>query len=418
MLESQQRMFGSLFLGGNSCAQHIPQAANPETKPHPVMRNTNVSITNLFTRSKAVPFSPMLAVVAALSVWINGQSLAQTLPYAETFNAGTAAGWTVLDTLGLLISQPGSVAFPGGNTYNLAHPAISSQAFISSVGPARMSSWAPTRTTNQFQMSVDVLDLPQDLTLTTTRLRQKIALTAHARDIGPGTTAGYTFHYLPLAGLLPGAGNGFEISREFGEVYQGWMTGDYSGPYPDANWYPGCNSSKTYTMDPAKDYRMVFLGSELRFEGRVYDLADLTKPVLITMCNFSQTANTAIGFTDGLAGIEVVNIFGANAVPENGVYTGPCNATLDNFSVSDTYTAFPGTPSVPSLSVNSSSGTNIVAWPGETLGLWAMEQSPALGAGAVWTDVPLWTIEYDAASGLRKHIATNSPAGFYRLRKL
>ena len=61
---------------------------------------------------------------------------------------------------------------------------------------------------------------------------------------------------------------------------------------------------------------------------------------------------------------------------------------------------------------------NIVAWPGETLGLWAMEQSASLDTEAAWTDVPLWMIEYDAASGLRKHVATNSPTGFYRLRKL
>jgi hypothetical protein len=47
-----------------------------------------------------------------------------------------------------------------------------------------------------------------------------------------------------------------------------------------------------------------------------------------------------------------------------------------------------------------------------------MEQSTSLDTGAVWTDVPLWQIQYDAASGLRKHVATNSPMGFYRLRKL
>jgi hypothetical protein len=324
----------------------------------------------------------------------------------------------VLDTLGTLATESGSKSFPGGNSYRLQHPAISSQAYVSSVGPARMSSWAPTWTTNKFQMSVDVLDLPQDLTGTGSRLRQKVALTAHARDIGPGTTAGYTFHYLPLAGLLPGAGNGFEISREYGEVYQSWMTGDYSGPYPDKNWYPGCSSSKPYTLDPAKDYRLVFLGSELRFEGRVYELADLTKPVCIVVCNFSQAADTARGFTNGLAGVEVANIFGVNPASEAGLYTGPCDVTLDNFSVSDAFSAYPSAPSVPSLTVLKSGQTNIVAWPGETLGLWALEQSPSLDPETAWKDIPLWEIEYDAASGLRKHVATSSPMGFYRLRKL
>ena len=346
--------------------------------------------------------------LAVLSLLLSGwQANAQTLPYAEDFNSGTAVGWSVLDTLGMLLSQPGSVTFPGGNTYSLAHPAIPSQAYISSVGMARMSSWAPTYTTNHFQMSVDLLDLDETAQL------QEFGLNAHARDTGPGTTKAYTFHYLPLAAL--GLWDGFIIEYTSTEVYQSWMSGnlDTNGAPGDLiGWYQGCNSSQQYHMDTSKHYRMVFLGSDQRFEGRVYELPDLSKPVVICV------VHNTVGFTNGLAGIQVQNIYGANAVPEVGQYTGPCAATVDNFAVSETYSAYPGTPSVPSLSVSSSGGTNIVTWPGEVLGVWAMQESPALGAGEVWTDVPLWQIKYDAASGLRKHIATNSPMGFYRLRKL
>jgi hypothetical protein len=346
--------------------------------------------------------------VAVLSLLLSGgQANAQTLPYAENFDAGTAAGWSVLDTLGLYIGQPGSVTFPGGNTYSLAHPAIPLQAYISSVGMARMSSWAPTYTTNHFQISVDLLDLNQ------TAQFQEFGLNAHARDIGPGTTKAYTFHYLPLA--FAGLWDGFIIENTSTEVYQSWMSGnlDTNGaPGELIGWYQGCNSSQQYHMDSTKDYRMVFLGSDLRFEGRVYELPDLSKPVVICV------SHNTVGFTNGLAGMQVQNIYGANAEPAVGQYTGPCAATVDNFSVTETYSAYPGTPSVPSLGVSSSGGTNIVTWPGEVLGLWAMEQSPELGAGAVWTDIPLWLIKYDAASGLRKHVATNSPMGFYRLRKL
>jgi len=356
--------------------------------------------------------SAFTAIAVLSLLLLGGQSKAQTLPYSQDFNSGSAAGWSTLDPLGALLGQPGSVTFPGGNTYRLEHPAIPSQAYISSVGMARMSSWAPTYTTNHFQMSVDLLDLDETL------LRQEFGLNAQARDVGPGTTKAYTFHYLALSGLIPDAYDGFIIERTSGEVYQSWMPGEYGGPLFPTGWYPGCNSSEPYHLDPVKDYRMVFMGSDLRFEGRVYELPDLSKPVVICVVNYTSAAGSANEYTDGLAGIQVQNIFGANAVPEIGQYTGPCAATVDNFSVSETYSAYPGTPSVPSLSVNSAGGTNIVAWPGEVLGLWAMEQSPALGAGAVWTDVPLWLIQYDAASGLRKHAATNSPMGFYRLRKL
>jgi hypothetical protein len=354
---------------------------------------------------------------AVLSLLLFGwQSHAQTLPYTEDFNSGTAAGWYTLDSLGLAFGQMGSVTFPGGNTCRLAHPAIPSQEYISSVGMARMSSWAPTYTTNHFQMSVDLLDLEETL------FRQEFGLNAHARTVGPpmggapGTEA-YTFHYLALTDLVTDATDGFVIERTFYEVYQSWMGGDWSGTN-GLPWYPGCVASKPYHLDPAKQYRIMFLGSDLHFEGRVYELPDLSKPVLITMCNYSSAAGTAYEFTNGLAGIQVQNIYGANDAAEVGQFTGPCAATVDNFSVSETYSAYPGTPSVPSLSVSSPGGTNIVAWPGEVLGLWAMEQSPALDAGAVWTNVPLWLIEYDAVSGLRKHVATNSPMAFYRLRKL
>jgi hypothetical protein len=349
---------------------------------------------------------------AVLSLSLLGwQSHAQSLPYTEDFNSGAAAGWSTLDTLGALLAQSGSITFPGGNTCRLEHPAIPSADYISSVGMARISSWAPTYTTNQFQMSVDLLDLEETL------FRQEFGLNAHARNIGPGTTEAYTFHYLPLTDILAGAHDGFTIERTFTEVYQSWMPGDYPGPF-EGGFYPGGSSGQAYHLDSTKAYRIVFMGSGLRFEGRVYELPVLTKPVLITMCNYSSAAGSVNEYTNGLAGIQVQNIYGANAVPEVGLYTGPCAATVDNFSVSETYSAYPGTPSVPSLSVSSAGGTNFVNWPGEVPGLWAMEQSPTLDAGAVWTDVPLWLIHYDASSGLRKHAATNSPMGFYRLRKL
>ena len=355
--------------------------------------------------------SSFTATAVLLLMFLGWQSNSQTLPYSENFDSGTAAGWSTLDTLGMLLGQSGSVTFPGGNTCRLEHPAIPSADYLTSVGMARMSSWAPTYTTNHFQMSVDLLNLEETL------FRQEFGLNAHARNIGPGTTEAYTFHYLPLTDILAGAHDGFTIERTFTEVYQSWMPGDYPGPF-EGGFYPGGSSGQAYHLDSTKPYRLVFMGSGLRFEGRVYDLSDLSKPVCIVMCDYSAAAGGVYEFTNGSAGIQMQNIYGANAVPEVGLYTGPCAATVDNFSVAETYSAYPGTPSVPSLSVTSVGGTNFVNWPGEVPGLWAMEQSPALDAGAVWTNVPLWLIHYDASSGLRKHAATNSPMGFYRLRKL
>jgi hypothetical protein len=380
--------------------------SNPSRGQLPCKRNWSHSV-----------ISRCIAAAVLSLLFLGRQSTAQTLPYSENFDTGTAVGWYVLDTLGLMIGQPGSVSFPGGNSYRLEHPAIPSQDYITSVGMARMSSWAPTYTTNHCQVSVDLLDLQQyDLPIP---FRQEFGLNVQARTVGSGTTAAYTFHYLPLAGV-PGftdATDGFVIERTKTEVFQSWMGGDWNGTN-GLPWYPGCVASQPYHLDPAKDYRLVFMVGGLHLEGRVYDLADLSKPVLITDCDYSGAAGGEYEFTNGLVGIQVQNIYGTNAAAEEGSYTGPCAATVDNFSVSETYSAYPGTPSVPSLSVSSSDGTNIVAWPGETLGLWAMQQSPAIGAGEAWTDVPLWLIEYNAASGLRKHIATNSPMGFYRLRKL
>jgi len=86
---------------------------------------------------------------------------------------------------------------------------------------------------------------------------------------GLGATAGYSFTYQHN-------NHDVQISKITGEM-----------------WTAVPGTSKSLTLDPAKKYRFVFQGKDQHLEGRIYDLADLTTPVIVVQ---GQDATYANGF--------------------------------------------------------------------------------------------------------------------------
>ena len=405
MLESQARMFGSLFLCWNSCAQHIPQAANPETKPYSVMRNTNASITNPFTRSKAVPFSPMLAAVTISLLFAALHCGAA--PFTDDFDDGNDTGWTHSDPLSILgPSGTGSYLFPGGNAYRFEHaPSPNPGSF----GTARMSSLADgLYSSNSFQVSVDVVTF--DFIGSPTPALQGFGLLVHGSDIGLGTSKGIALLYENLGPLGGGQTDHITITRVINEQL-GFISGNVSTN--DGAAYNGESSAYVRTLSPFATNRLVLIGSGTRYEARAYQLPDLTKP--IALCTATNTAEVGFGgqYTNGVVGITAFNYVGVGPSGP-ALYIGPVGVTWDNYNFDNSAPTGPA----PTLAINSVAGTNTVTWPGEIPGIWELETSPELGAGAAWTTIPLWQIKYDSVSGMRSHVAQTGAAAYFRLRKL
>jgi hypothetical protein len=182
----------------------------------------------------------------------------------------------------------GTYSFPGGNTYRLQAPTSPSPG---TVGPGRVASYLNNSNFSTFSISIDVVDWDN----TGTPNDQDFGLLARLNSVGPATTTGYALTYSPT-------GHTMDLSRITGEQ----PTGLGNAPL---------------TLDPSKDYRLVFTGVGNTFTGTVYDLADLATPLqTLTRTDPNNT------YTNGFPGLLVFD--------NSGTHTG--DATFDNFSATDT----------------------------------------------------------------------------------
>ena len=190
-----------------------------------------------------------------------------------------------------------TVSFPGGTAYKLEAagretPPIGLPA---QVGPARGGSLTVVDRTS-FYDSVDVVGW-------TPTLNSAFGLLARIQNPGLGTTIGYAFTYTA-------DDHDVQISRITSES-------------PSAV----AGTLKSITLDPLKKYRFVFQGKDAYLEGRIYDLADLTTPLIVVQGQDATYANGVSGVVvydngDGLAG--------ADATYDNFLSSGfppflPCN---------------------------------------------------------------------------------------------
>lgn len=232
--------------------------------------------------------------------------------------------------------------------------------------PGRAGSLREDLNLSDFYVAVDVVGW-NDTT------RQAFGVLGRVSHLGLGQTRGYAFTYERGSGVTPTSG-GLDISRLDNEV----PTGIHSGTY-------------SIHFDPAKDYRLVFLGRGAYLEGRVYELPNLTTP-LITVPATDSTYPT------GHCGLVVYDNSGGGGLTD---------ATFDNFYFAD--------QEAPRLSISLGAFPDvIVRWPLEATGF-MLQWSPTLPATSPWTDLGwgddlgdgYWSVYENAENGTR----------FYRLYK-
>lgn len=281
-----------------------------------------------------------------------GGALAQT----DNFDDGNDIGWTRYDPLAGPVGSPlGTWSFPNGGyrVQSAASPAPSS------LGPARIASVRNDVTYTNFYLAVDVVSWNDTL-------RQAFGLLSQLGSIGLGTTHGYVFSYQAVS-------HNVQISRILNEAAT------------------GISPAAAVTFDPAKKYRMVFIGIGSSMEGRVYELPDGKTPII--------TVSASDGtYPSGVAGLLVYdNSSGKNA---------PADVTFDNYLGTDTE------PPPLTFELNGFGEFN-VSWPVSVTGF-TLQSSPNLVPGN-WTNI---------TDGVRQindtYIYTDFPVTdikYFRLRK-
>ncbi|MBI3853154.1 MAG: HYR domain-containing protein [Verrucomicrobia bacterium] len=206
---------------------------------------------------------------------------------SDDFNDGNDDGWTRL--------SPGTVpavfTFPnGGYRFQTTTPSGNANE------PGRVESLREDVTYSDFYLSVDLVDWKEDT-------RQLFGLLARISTPGHYTTRGYAFYY--DRGNARGSGvtptSGFVVlSRVFNEGGSGV-------------------SSAGIHLDPAKDYRFVFIGKGPHLEGRIYELPNICTPVL-------TITGTDATYTSGYSGLVVYDNSGGLGVTD---------VTFDNYFASE-----------------------------------------------------------------------------------
>jgi hypothetical protein len=231
----------------------------------------------------------------------------------DNFNDGDDVNpppaWQRIDS----IIGTGSWSFPNGNSYRIqAAPSPDPSTF----GQGRAASLKPGNFTN-FYAAVDIVAWDDTI-------HQVFGLAARISTPGLGTSDGYLFTYDRGNTNSPTDGN-MDIVRVDGEKATSLST-------------VGADSIH---LQPGKQYRFAFIGSGNSLTGLVYQLPDLSNPVV----SISASDGT---YVNGSCGLIV-----ANNASELG-YSGPADATFDNFL---------NTSAEPRLSASQSGGMVTVTWP-------------------------------------------------------
>lgn len=237
---------------------------------------------------------------------------------ADDFNDGNdtspTLNWTHVDPI---FVASGGLSVP--NTYDASTFKYQLKAAAANgalgLGQARTLS-LPDCDYTDFYASVDLVDW----SLTTV---QAFGVLARTSDIGPGTTDGYAFGILSGGGVVSGQ-NYVRILRIQNEgtkdVPGSGPAGDSKMPIPD--------------LDPAKDYRLVFMGHGTDLEGRLYELPDVTTPIAVVKGNTAGDAIILNSGRCGLLGFGSSTSFGVDVTFDNYYAAVDCPSTLyaDNFN--------------------------------------------------------------------------------------
>jgi hypothetical protein len=293
------------------------------------------------------------AVATALLLW-PGPVQAQL----DDFNDGNDDGWQRYSPLAPF-GLPGVFSFPNGG-YRIETRIPSGMPD----NPGRAGSIRTNVVLTDFYIAVDVVNWKDDV-------QQVFGLLARIGNIGLGQTTGYAFTYDRGSGVTPTSGD-FDISRIDGEV----PTTIDRGP-------------SGYHLNPAKDYRFVFIGKGPNLEGRVYELPNIETPVL----TITATDST---YPSGYGGLVVYDNTGGKGVTD---------ATFDN------YLALPEEPPRLKYLIIRETEELQVFWPVTFTG-YILESSPVLPA-TEWTQEEV----FEGPQFFYHWEGSNLGNKFFRLRK-
>jgi hypothetical protein len=207
----------------------------------------------------------------------------------DDFNDGNDTGWTHYEPL---------AAFGSGGTYQVVNgqyrlASLTPSPDPGALGPGRVGSIRNDANYTDFVASIDLIDWD-------TGLNQAFGLLARVTTPGLGTTNGYALSYATNGDL--------DITLLTGE-----LTDDL-------------DQGVDVSLDPAKDYRLVFEGHGPNLTGKLFDLENLATPIAVTHAS-DRT------WTSGTTGVFVYdNTRTASATAD---------ATFDNFSANDAPPADP-----------------------------------------------------------------------------
>ncbi len=195
-------------------------------------------------------------------------------------------------------------SFPGGNTYQISAPGNPlTPPPLDLVGPNRAGAYSST-TYSDFSVSVDLVDWDNSL-------GQGVNLLARFKEPGLGTGDGYNF--------------GYNVGTEW--IYLNRI---------DDEVLVEIASDVLVTLDPLKDYRLVFTGDGPDLVGEVYDLDNLND----ALATISATDAT---YTQGFSGLFAS---GTLQVP-----TSAFDATFDNLTLSGQVVPEPSAVSLVAVGV-------------------------------------------------------------------
>jgi hypothetical protein len=279
----------------------------------------------------------------------------------DNFNDGNDtedAAWEHYDPIGGLTAPPASFTFPSGHYRILSPTPLAPDA-----GPARAGSFLRNAAYNEFYISADLIDFDDTV-------RQAFGIAARINTPGLGTTDGYLFSWEPGSGILPGVSNGdLDISRLVDETPIGQIETAPSGLH----------------LTKGKSYRFVFMGSGNTFEGQVYELPDMSNPLI----------RLPATDPDDLYPSGQVGLISAS----QGSFTIPGDATWDNFLA---------TTAEPRLSVSVSGGIATLTWPQIPF---ALQSTPSLSS-PVWTTI---TTGITQVGNQQVYTVPATGTAFYRL---
>lgn len=285
---------------------------------------------------------------------------------SDDFNDGNDTGWTRLDVLAPFNGGQGAeFNFPNGGYQIVAYLSPDS----GNLGPGRAFSLRSGVTYTDFYVAVDVVAFDQ-------QLDQAFGIIARATNPGLGTTDGYVLNYNPRQSQSSGQ---LQINLAFGEQ-------------------PTTIGTADVLLDSNKDYRFVFTGVGTQLTGQVYELPNLTSPII-------SVSATDPNFASGVCGLFVYDRSDVSNA----------NATFDNYVAAATPP--PTLPDAPTLtSVGVLNGQFRFAFPAQPGFTYQVQRANALPAQPQdWTGVENYPpVSGSTVAQLFSTPATGGP-GFFRV---